>query len=282
MTKVSITVEPSAEHPSVLDVSDAMQQVLDFFEALKSDDDKALLVWNLTLAKTNSPFTAEATAVSLQPGVNVEAIALKRVDETASYFEAISEGRVPDQQISKPRRDSVRKLLVRNRNGVGRTTASFGQTRTRKVTVTPTIAERALASLEQIDPPFDLLEGNRKRVEVGSVEGILTDVTTDHKKPAMTIRERKSGNSIKVRIEPDLMTEISDAAKFEDVWEGRRVSVRGRIAFDDEGKIRLIHARSIRVVKPRDMTRRDVEDRGFTDGLPVAEYVDRLRDGELG
>lgn len=282
MTKVSITVEPSAEHPNVLDVKDAMQQVLDFFELISADEDKARYVWNLTFAGTNSPFRADAEAVSLDPTVNISAIAQSRVQEAAAFLDEVSHGKRPTRTLSKRRYDAARKLMRRNTNGVGRTIAKFDR-RPTPFTVTPTIAARALAAIEQADTePFDLLPAKRNRMEIGSVEGTLIDVGTDYNQPAIHIKERRSGKTITCRVDQALMDGISQSADFVDVWEHRRVIVRGKIFYDTSGDVVRVHARSIRRVNPRDMTFRDIEDKDFTEGLDTVEYVDRLREGDVG
>ena len=55
MTKATITVQAPAEHPDLLDIRDAMEQVRDFFELLAGEEDRETLAWNMTLASTNSP-----------------------------------------------------------------------------------------------------------------------------------------------------------------------------------------------------------------------------------
>lgn len=280
MTKVSITVEPSAEHPDVLDVKDAMQQVLDFFELLSADDDKVRYIWNLTFAGTNSPFRADAEAVSLDPTISVSAVALSRVMEASEFLDEVSQGRLPTRTLGKRRTDAARKIMRRNTNGVGRTIAAF-ERRAAPLTVTPAIAARALAVFDAVEAEtFDLFPAQRKRVEIGSVEGTLVDVGTDYNQPAIHIKERTSGKTITCRV--DQMDDIAKSADFVDVWKHRRVIVRGKIFYDASGSIARVHARSIQRVTPREMTLRDIEDKDFTEGLNTSEYINRLREGDLG
>lgn len=282
MTRVSITVEPSAEHPDVLDVKDAMQQVLDFFELLSGDDDRARYVWNLTFAGTNSPFRAEAEAVSLDPTVSIAAFAQSRVTEASEFLDEVSQGRLPTKMLGKRRTEAARKIMRRNTGGVGRTIAAF-ERRATPLTVTPAVAARALAVFEAAEAEtFDLLPAKRKRIEIGSVEGTLIDVGTDYNQPAIHIKERKSDKLITCRVDQALMDEIARSADFVDVWNHRRVIVRGKIFYDASGAVSRIHARSIKRITPRDMTLRDIEDREFTEGLNTSTYIDRLREGGLG
>lgn len=278
MTKVSITVEPSAAHPHVLDVKDAMQQVLDFFELLSADEDRVSYVWNLVFAGTNSPFRAEAEAVSLDPTVNITAIARSRVSEASEFLNDISQGRNPTHKLGKRRLDAAKKIMRRNTNGVGRTIARFE--RRPDLLLTPSIATRALAVFETFEADtFGLLPAKRDRMEIGSVEGTLVDVGTDYNQPAIHIRERKSGRTVTCRVDQILMDQIAKSADFVDVWEHRRVSIRGKIYYDAAGNITRVHARSISRISPREMTFHDLEDRGFTGDMDTAEYVDWLRGG---
>ncbi|MDG4898790.1 hypothetical protein P9272_35480 [Mesorhizobium sp. WSM4976] len=283
MTKVKITIQPSAEHPGVLDVKDAMQQVLDFFEALVDESDAGVVVWNLTFAGTNSPFTAEAEAVSLNPAVNVEPIARARAAETAKFLDDVSHGRRPAGDLGKRRKDLMKRLLKRNTNGIGRTVAKFGSLLPHPITVTPKVATAALEVIEEQDSDaFDLYPQKRKRIEIGSVEGSLVDVCTDRNKPAIRIRERKTDREIVCRVDQATQDEIAGSANFLDVWEHRRVVVRGRLYFDDDGKLTRVDATSIRRIVPRQMTIRDIEDPNFTEGVSTAEFIDKLREGGFG
>lgn len=282
MTKVKITVQPSAEHPTVLDVKDAMQQVLDFFEALVDDKDEGVVVWNLTFAGTNSPFTAEAEAVSIDPSVNIEPIARARVAEAARFLEDVSNGRRPAGDLSKRRRESMRRVLRRNTHGIGTTVAKFG-VQPKPITLTPKIASIALDAMADDDRDvFDLFPHKRKRVEVGSIEGSLIDVCTDRNRPAVRIRERKTDREIVCRVDQSTQDEIARSANFLDVWEHRRIVVRGRLHFDDDGKLTRVDATSIRRVIPRQMTTRDIEDQDFTGDTSTAEFIDKLREGDFG
>jgi hypothetical protein len=283
MTRVSVTVQASATHPGVLDVKDAMQQVLDFFDMLSADEDKASVVWNLVFAGTNSPFRAEAEAVSLHPDVDVTAIAKTRLRETSDFLDDVSQGKAPRRRLGKKRTDAARKLLRRNTVGIGLTTARFEGLQRDPIRVTPKIAEIAVAAIDaDVADKFDLLPAKRARIEIGSVEGTLIDVGTDYSFPAIHIREHKSGDNVTCRIDLGFAEEIAQSATFKDVWEHRRVIVRGRIHYNEEGEILRVHARTVRRVAPRDMTLRDIEDPDFTGDLGTSEYIKRLREGDLG
>jgi hypothetical protein len=283
MAKAKITVQASADRPDVLDIRDAMQQVLDFFDLLTADEDKDSLVWNLTLATTNSPFHAEAEAVSTAPGVDIRAVAAARINEASEFMGAFGRGEIPRRQIGRRRHNAAQRVWRRNTAGIGKTVVTFDIPKVADVVVTPTIAAVALeASAREEKAEFDYLPATRERTEHGSVEGVLVDVGTDYNQPAVRIIERKSGKEIACRVDQSVIEEIAQAASFRDVWEHRRVRVRGKIAFDQQGNIIRVYARSITPITPRTMTLRDIEDKDFTGGLTITEYIEKLREGALG
>lgn len=279
--RAKVTVEPTAAHPDVLDVQDAMRQVLDFFELLSGDQDKQTLVWNLVFASTNSPFTAEGEAVSLKPDVDITVVARAEKALVAESLEALSQGRRPARRLGKQREETAKRLFRRNLNGVGRTQVALGP-QVPTITVTPAVAKVAIDTLEAATTNLDLLPRWREREEIGSIEGALIDVGTDYHQPAIRVLERKSGKEVWCRVDPSLRESIAREASFLDVWENRRVIVRGRVRFDEHGQIIRVHARSIETISPREMTVHDIRDTQFTNGMNTAEYIERLREGELG
>lgn len=283
MPKAKITVHAPAERPDVLDIRDAMKQVLDFFELLSDDEDKETVAWNITLATTNSPFTAEAEAVSLREGVDVRPIATARIAEASSFMAALARGQRPTKPISARRRGAARRVWVRNTSAIGKTTVNFDLPKADPVIVTPSIAALALeAAAKQEISEFAFLPERREREEYGSIEGTLVDVGTDYNQPAIRVVERKSGRSIACRVEQSVVDNIASQASFRDVWDHKRVRIRGKIVFDSQGQITRVYAKSIVPINPRTMTLRDIEDRGFTGELTTVDYIDNLREGNLG
>lgn len=124
--------------------------------------------------------------------------------------------------------------------------------------------------------------GSREREERGTVEGTLLKVGTTYNAPAVKIRERKSGVEVWCRITAEEQEKISRQSNFKDVWERRRVLVRGKIRYRDDGKIVSVIATSIEPFRPREMTLSEIHDPEFTGGLPASEYLDKLREGDLG
>ncbi|MDX2103326.1 MAG: hypothetical protein SF002_12400 [Alphaproteobacteria bacterium] len=283
MAKAKITVQAPADCPDVLDIRDAMQQVLDFFDLLTGDEDRDNLVWNLTFATKNSPFHAEAEAVSTTPGVDVRAVATARIMEASEYMAALGRGETPHRQLGQRRQKAAKKFFRRNTAGIGKTIITFDNPKVADVVVTPTIAAVALDTAARDErPEFDYLPAARQRTEHGSVEGILVDVGADYNQPAIRIIERKTGNEIVCRVDQSLIDKITRVMDFRDVWERRRVRLRGKILFNQQGVIIRVHVISIMPITPRKMTIRDIEDKDFTEGLEITDYIEKLREGALG
>ena len=117
---------------------------------------------------------------------------------------------------------------------------------------------------------------------MGSLEGVLLDVGTDYNQPALLVKDRRTNTDIWCRVTEDVKAKISGEASFEDVWDHRRVIVRGRIRYDDSGNITRVYAQTVIPLKPRAMTLNDIKDTSFGADLDVETYLNQLRDGAIG
>ena len=147
------------------------------------------------------------------------------------------------------------------------------------IKVTPTIAKQAIAVLEA--KPAELFDAPTAREEIGSLEGTLQDVGTHYNFPAVKIDNRQSGE-VWCRLTEELQAEFQDKATYVDVWHHRRVIVRGRIKYNEEGGITYVIAHDIRRIETRDISLEQIKDKSFTGGLSIVEYLDRFRDGTFG
>ena len=155
--RVKITVTPSAAHPDVMAIQDALKQVVDFFDLLTpEEEDAAGFTWNLRMAATNSPLTIEGEAVSLIAGVDVSVIARLQTSILAENCAALREGRRPVRALSKRKRSTLRRALIRNMNGIGKIEAIL-PTATTPVLFTPTIAQHMIATLDRDERDFSTL-----------------------------------------------------------------------------------------------------------------------------
>lgn len=280
--RVTLVVRPAASHPAILSVQDAMQQVLDFFDLLLPDEQGSGLVWNLSLATTNSPLTVVGVATSFDPAVDISMIARTQRQAVAEQLHAFISGARQTRKLSVKRRNAYRRLFKRNTNGIGRTEATLDVFES-PIFITPTIAEAGIAAISADEREFDaLLMDNRGREEFGSIEGCLLDVGTEYNQPAILIRERRTNDEIWCRVDPELKHNISNKTTFEDVWDRKRVIVRGRIRYNESGCITRVWAVSVTPVAHRNMTLHDIKDTNFTGSLSITEYLDKLREGNLG
>lgn len=274
-----ITVEPSAQHPGILEVRDAMQQVIDFFDLL-TDEGQSNVVWNLTFASTNSPFTAEGSPVDLRTHAGAYSLIAPHLAVIDRGLQRISAGEPLDDDFPAEKRELATNLLKRNMNGIGRTRIEVNN---QVISLVPDNARRALEAIQgTADQTYDYLFSSFARNEVGSIEGRIVDLGTDYEEPAVKLREHRTGREIQCRVSPQAQEEIKTSLTAGDVWQHRRVRVRGVLKYDAAGKIVRVYDGRLSYIDPADVRIEDLRDEGFTGGLPAYEYLDRLRDGTLG
>ena len=280
---VTIIVRPSAARPELLSVKDALGQVSDFFDILTPDDQSGGgLVWRLSIASANSPLTVVGQAASSDQTVDVTMLARLAKQAVAEQLRSLAAGRRPIRSISKRRQTIYRRIMLRNINGIGQTDAIFDGPES-AIFITPDSAQLAIEALSREESAFDdLLLEDRGREEIGSIEGHLLEVGTNYNKPAILVRERKSGAEVWCLVDAGLKERISKESSFEDVWDHKRVIVRGRISFNKQGAIVRVLATKVTRVVPRQITPHDIKDPDFTGGLTAVDYLERLREGGLG
>ena len=219
--RVRITVEPSEDHPDVLSVQDALQQALDFFDLL-TDEANLDVVWNLTLASTNSPFTCEGEPVNRKTMAGAHAIVEGRVAIIERNFARVARGEDFDESFPKDKIDLARRILKRTTNGIGATEARFSEDAP-PIEITHEVAYRYF---REVVAPEELLHSylfaRTARKEIGSIEGRIVEIGTDYDSPAIHVAEHKSGRKIWCRISQTMLEEIADAIKAKDAWDRRR------------------------------------------------------------
>lgn len=276
--RVKLTVRASGAHPDVLTVQDAMRQVLDLFDMLASGVEGVPGVeWKLVSASTNSPFHLAGEAVSLEPSVDVSVVARNQKQSLAKSLREVVRGEVPtnpDFQVK-----TAKRFFDRNLNGVGFTEIDFDLGE--PIVVTPTIALEAYRVLDA-KKPTGLFDFRSPRDEIGSVEGTLQEVKTHWNHPAVKIADNRNKEQVWCRLNAELQAVFQDKATYSDFWHHRRVIVRGRIKYADDGSISYVLAHDIQRIDARDVSLDSIKDPDFTGGLSVGEYLDRFRDGALG
>lgn len=279
--KISITIEASEEHPDVLTVQDALQQAIDHFEMLTDDSNKNV-VWNLTLASTNSPFTCEGEPIDLRTMAGAHAVVQERIAVVQRNLQRVADGKEFDESFPRDKLEVARRFLKRNTNGIGKTTVTLSED-DRPIAITQSVAK---AYFEDVMEPAQSLHSylfqRTSRREVGSIEGRIIDIGTDYDSPAIHVEEHKSGRQFWCRIGGATEEQLADEIKAGDAWKHRRVRVRGTLNYDNAGKVIRVVDGSVAFIDVGTVDLDKVADRGFTGGYSVSEYLDRLQENEFG
>jgi hypothetical protein len=271
VTRATITVLPSSEHPDYLTIHDAMSQIADAFALLKGDAGEDF-DWRLVSATTNTPLTTVGEFAAVMPvPAAVMAGAQLAVEESYQALTDVLAGEEPAGGVDL---GILKRLLARNLNGVGLTKIEVDDRP--PLSITPGGATSAL----EVFKPHELPPAP-KRVR-GTLEGELIDASTFRKQPALKLRERSKGRIFWCRIPDAQQAKFAEAASLDDVWKNARVRLRGWIEYNKRGEISGMSAESIQHVSPSPVKLSDLSDPDFTGGLDPVTYLNRLRDGELG
>ncbi|MDB5860854.1 MAG: hypothetical protein JWQ76_4543 [Ramlibacter sp.] len=260
-------------------VQDVFAHVLDLFQLVNESDPEAReqVVWRLVSATMNSPFTVTAEAVAARPDVRVEQIAKQQKRAFRNNLRQLQQGSVPLAWSTPKVRETVSKVLARNRNGIGVTRIDAGVKTEKPIVITPDEAARAAIAVAVHQPTPHVT-----KQQVGSLDGTLVQVATHYNQPAIQLVERKSGNEVWCIVPEAFQHEISEHTSVEDVWKGSRVVVRGTLVYGADGKLSRVVATDVRRVEARNVAEGELTDKGFTAGLSVIDYLEQLREGTLG
>jgi hypothetical protein len=273
---VRIVIRPSGSHPDILTIRDAVDQVRDIFDLAENDNPS--VAWKLVSATTNTPLTISAELVAMEPDISPTELAAFASDQTRELkegFSALERGSIIPSWSRGRKATTLKRLLNRSLNGIGRTDVQVNDERERE-TITPQTAMLALRAIDAA-PQID-----RGRAEVGSVEGEYLEIGTHYAHPAIKLRERKTGAEIWCWVSDSDLERFSDRVKVADVWRHKRVRARGKILYDRNGGILRVEAQDVQLTEVPRVTLDEVRDPHFTNGLSVSEYLNRLREGTLG
>ena len=257
-------------------VEDAMRQVLDTFDLVSRSDPDSMnsIKWELVSATTNSPLTIVAEAKPLHQGTDVRRIVSRQKSQFRRCVAELREGRVPSAWNSTEDRKKAKSWLRRTKESVKATVVDTNDDNA-AIEVTALDAAAAENALEQ--PPYQSIFKD----QVGSIEGFLTSAETHRHKPAIRIRDRKSGATVLCIVPEEFRAKIAGATGLEDVWRERRVLVRGTIHYSSADRIDRVTAHTIQAIEPRDVQVSDIHDPDFSGGLSAEDYVDKIRDGDI-
>lgn len=281
--RVRIVVHPEPSDEARLTVADAMHQVLDAIAVLEAAARKQTsvepVVWRLESATTNSPFTIIAEAESMTAGTDPRpsAVAAKAVAERA--FHSVMRGERLPEWMGRVELKPISRMMGRTLNGVADTTIDFyGDP---PIELTKDVARTSLEWIEAIDPTSIQEPLQVARRAFGQITGRLANVRSWYGDPAITIETAQYG-SLACRLPPEMAEDFGSEARIADVWRGRLLDVFGRINYNVKGKPTVIDAQRV-VLRPKyKLELTQVRDPSFTDGLSVVDYLERLREGDLG
>jgi hypothetical protein len=154
----------------------------------------------------------------------------------------------------------------------------------REITAAPIVIDASDAEqiAEVIEATREAPDVTKTKNQMGSIEGTLETIESYFGKPAVKLRERKTSARVTCVLDADSAKVFAEIQTFRDVWAHRRVTIRGLIVYNRKGRLLRVIATSVTPVDVRDVPLADIQDPDFTGGLSSAEYLQKLRDGELG
>ena len=281
MERIVITIRPAGNEK--LDVSDAMQQVIDYFKLLNEAKKAAPcpeepFTWRLERASTNSPFTVEAVAESVRPHVDISQQAQQVKREFASAIRGLLQDKSPAWWMDASAIQIAGSIFRRNTNGIANT----------EIEIAPD--DKLVIDREQAIKGADAVSGIsaisgddiHARTSFGEVRGIMVGAGSFYNSPAIQIRTEQYPGIIYCILPAKLVKEFGGAHEMKEIWEGRSIGVTGKLIYVDGGKLARIQVEEIRELPnvPR-ISLDDFVDKDFTMGLDPVEYLRRLHEGEL-
>jgi hypothetical protein len=278
--RVTITVESPFGADGPLTVGDALRQVIELFDLFVAaqGENEDTVSWRLVSISKNSPLEAVGEPFASVPGVDVDTIARGAKWAVHQALDDItSDAGVPSWMDSNAR-GTVRSILERNTNGIGRTNIKFDDVSPATILV-PRLANVGLSTLRKAEAEITANEPNLSRSQIGSIQGFVADATTFYKQPALRIRDRRTGAEV-LCVFTHEAAERAGGNSWQKVWRGARVRVYGRIDYNRKGLPSTVAADDVIEITPRDLEYEDIVDTNFTGGLTIAEYL--AQDAEVG
>lgn len=264
-----------------MDVSDAMQQVIDAFTLLTEVEQAVTspqqsFKWKLESASTNSPLTIVAVAEPLIPDVDIVAHVRKVKQEFSSGIKKLITEVAPAWWMGPSALDLVGALFRRTANGISNTEIDLEQDD--KVVLDSTnalLGTHAIDAITAISVGADL----DARTSYGELHGLIVAAGKFQGKPAIQIKTEQY-SFVWCRLAPHLVTEFGDQHNVSEIWEGKNVGVLGSLVYARGGKLSRIEANKIREIPGAPLISLDeVADKDFTAGLDPVEYLRQLHEG---
>jgi hypothetical protein len=288
MDRIVITISPEPSDEGLLRVADAMQQVIDAINLLVQAErtlgsQEDTFEWRLQRASTASPFTVVAVAEAVNPAIDIAPQVQRVKQEVARGLrDFIRRGEAPAWMGPDSLR-FARNILARNRNGIGLTEIDFEpDSETHDVVSidrgSAEVGMKAFAAINLLDVEDELPQ----REAFGEIEGVMVAAGRYRNKPAIQIRTELYG-FIWGTLSKAVIGKFGTEHKVAEVWEGKRVGIRGVLSYAKGGKLAQIEVLDIRDIEsapPLDLN--SVLDPHFTAGMDPVEYLEKLHAGELG
>ncbi len=279
--RIVLTIQPSDAHAGKLRADEAMRQVLDVLAVI---DDTAQLSapeaeinWILDSATTNSPFTVTVVAESARGIEAIDAQLSEIKLRAAMTIETAMLGHIPEW-LSPNGASAMRDVIRRTANGIALTKVDFGG----GVGAIDITHDAALEIVDALPMrPSDVTSEIPKRMGFGEISGVLAAVGHYYRRPALHLKTTLYGNVWCV-LSDALVNEWGGDTRLATVWQGRRLTVYGRLTYLRGGRLMKVDVETVRehVAPPFDI--RSVFDPDFTAGLDPVEYLERLHEGQLG
>ena len=284
MERIVITIHPAPSDTEKLDVSDAMQQVIDAFKLL-SEAERAITSpresfrWKLESASANSPFTIVAVAEAVNSGVDVSDQVRKVKQEFSSGLRKLINESAPAWWMGPSALGIAGSVFGRGTNGISNTEIDLEQN-DKLILDRPhaLLGARAISAITAISVGAEL----EARESYGELRGTMVAAGKYRGKPAIQIRTEQYGFVWCQFTTPRLIEEFGDAHVVSEIWEGKNIGVEGKFIYADGGKLSRLEASKVREIEgvPH-ISLGDVVDKDFTAGLDPVEYLRRLHEGEL-
>lgn len=264
---LKIILGSSLPEHDTLDVTDALNQLRDFFMLLDSGRG---ISWRITFASKNSPLTIGFTPFSEQHEPSLfSAYAKEEKIEFESNIVELLEGKMPFTWGNNKHKGAI-DLLQRINEKIGKFEIDFCD-ELPSIEVTPQIANLAYAKIS-----------SRKRDlshrEIGSIDGHISDIGVYYNRPAIQIFDRLRQTKVWCVVPNDHIDIIAESSGLRDVWEKQRVRVSGEIHYDKDGGITRIVLSEFEKVTPRKVAIQEIMDADFTEGLTPNEYLSSMEE----
>jgi len=284
MERIKITIHPAPSDQQLLRVSDAMQQVIDYFRLLEMAGQglaspNGLFDWRLERASTNSPLEIVGVAQPRNPVANISPQIQKIKSEFVSGMSKLIHEKelAPWMDLNSLR--VARSVFMRTKNGVDSTVMELGPNDI--FVIDKNQADAGIAAIDAIGA-VTLVDEIQDRFAWGEIEGVMLAAGRYYNSPAIQIRNDLYG-LVWCLLSKNLVEQFGETHSMNDVWKGKTLGIEGRLFYFSGGKkISRIEAVDIREIEDAPLIDlNSVLDPSFTAGLQPNEYLRRLHEGDL-